>query len=230
MQTLADKILDWHRQLKPDWELPEGWSLLYPFSEPETWRVMEAFYRKYYSDNEPRTLLFGINPGRFGAGVTGIAFTDPIRLEEACGIPNAFEKKPELSSVFVYEVIDRMGGPEAFYRKYFITSLCPLGFLRDGVNANYYDDRALLDAVRPHIERHVRMQIEIFGPSRIALSVGQGQNFKFFQKENRRHGWFEEVWSLPHPRWVMQYRRKRKDEFVRQYVDRLTAAWQTNRR
>ena len=49
-----------------------------------------------------RHLLLGINPGRFGGGVTGIPFTDPIRLQNVCGIENNFEKKQELSSVFIY--------------------------------------------------------------------------------------------------------------------------------
>ena len=31
-------------------------------------------------------------------------------------------------------------------------------------------------------------------------------------------GFFERILPLPHPRWVMQYRRKRKEEFVGQYL------------
>lgn len=41
------------------------------------------------------TNILGINPGRFGAGTTGIAFIDPIRLENECGINNSFPKKVE---------------------------------------------------------------------------------------------------------------------------------------
>ncbi len=228
MDTLADRILAYHRQLTPEWPLPPGWQVLFPFRKAETWRVMEIFYRKYYSDCARRTLLFGINPGRFGAGITGIAFTDPIRLEAVCGIANDFEKKPELSSVFIYELVERMGGPEAFFGKYYITSVSPLGFVHEGLNANYYDHPELLRAVRPLIEKHIQAQIAIFGPTRIALSVGQGQNYQFFQKANRDKGWFEEIWPLPHPRWVMQYRRRQKNSFVERYVERLTQAHQRN--
>ncbi len=224
MQTLADKILAYYRQLKPTWQLPAGWQLLYPFVHKATWRAMEAFYHKYYDDCAPRTLLFGINPGRFGAGVTGIAFTDPIRLEQVCGIDNQFEKKPELSSIFIYEVIEQMGGPDHFFSKYFITSVCPLGFLHNGVNANYYDDSQLLETIRPHIRRHIQDQIVLFGTTSAAVSIGQGTNYKFFKKANQQHRWFEQIWPLPHPRWVMQYRHKQKAHFLTMYRECLHRA------
>jgi hypothetical protein len=44
-------------------------------------KICSSFYQKYYADNKKRSLIIGINPGRFGAGVTGIPFTDPIRLK-----------------------------------------------------------------------------------------------------------------------------------------------------
>ena len=79
--TFADRLLNFHRSLSPDWKLPEGVELLFPFHSPETWGVMTTFFKKYYDDNQFRTIIFGINPGRFGAGVTGVPFTDPAKLE-----------------------------------------------------------------------------------------------------------------------------------------------------
>jgi len=108
---LADRILDYHFQLRPDWELPEGVELLFPYDRPETRAAMTAFYQKYYDDRDGRVFLFGINPGRFGAGVTGIPFTDPVRLQADCGIPNPFRERAELSSDFVYRVVRALGGP-----------------------------------------------------------------------------------------------------------------------
>lgn len=110
---------------------------------------MEAFYLKYYGSSEARTFLFGINPGRFGAGVTGVPFTDPVRLVQDCGIENAFEKRQELSAQFVWSFIRAYGGPEAFCSDFYITSLSPLGFIKAGKNINYYDDRQLIKAVEP---------------------------------------------------------------------------------
>jgi len=45
-------------------------------------KLIREFYTKFYSDCKPRQLVLGINPGRFGAGATGIPFTDTRRLNE----------------------------------------------------------------------------------------------------------------------------------------------------
>lgn len=46
-----------------------------PFREgEEIFSVSSSFYRKFYTDNTPRHLILGINPGGFGAGVTAIPF------------------------------------------------------------------------------------------------------------------------------------------------------------
>ncbi len=56
-----------------------------PFKEnPDALAISSAFYKKYYDDHRMRRLILGINPGRFGAGVTGIPFTDTKRLTEKC--------------------------------------------------------------------------------------------------------------------------------------------------
>ena len=60
--------------------------MMNPYTNGAAWEVVEKFYLKYYNDDRPRAFIFGINPGRHGAGVTGIPFTDPIRLAEKCGI------------------------------------------------------------------------------------------------------------------------------------------------
>jgi hypothetical protein len=54
--------------------------------------------------------------------------------------------------------------------------------------------------------------------------MGQGKNYAFLNKLNQEHGFFEKIIPLPHPRWVMQYRLKRKKEFIREYVDKLSQA------
>ncbi len=223
--TFADRIIDFTRSLRPpDIALPPGFEWLYPYDNPETMRTMSAFYQKFYADNQSRTFIFGINPGRFGAGVTGVPFTDPIRLEKECGIENSFQKKPELSSAFVWQFIHAYGSPESFCRDFYITSLSPLGFVKSGKNINYYDDRQLQRAVEPFIVWNIRTQLDMGGGRETALCLGEGQNFAFFKKVNDTHRFFREIVSLPHPRWVMQYRRKRVDEFVERYVEALKGA------
>jgi hypothetical protein len=195
--------------------------IMNPFEFEESWKITQTFYRRFYSDTNPRYMIFGINPGRFGGGVTGIPFTDPIRLSEECGIPNDFKKKPELSSQYVYEVIRAYGGASAFYGRFFITALSPLGFTSKGINLNYYDDKALLRAIEPFMISCIRQQLETIPSYETCFCLGEGTNFKIFRKLNEKQGFFKNIIPLPHPRWIMQYRRKRMDEFVKKYVDAL---------
>lgn len=131
MDTLADKIIAFNRKLDFTGTLPPGIRIMNPFREQEAvMNISSAFYRKYYDDNTPRHLILGINPGRFGAGLTGIPFTDPGHLTEQCGIPYSGPIAHEPSSVFVYDMIQAFGGVEAFYSLFYISAVCPLGFTK----------------------------------------------------------------------------------------------------
>lgn len=182
------------------------------------------FYHRYFSDQNKRVVLLGINPGRFGAGVTGIPFTDPIRMDAECGLENTFDKKQELSSIFVYDFIRAMGGVQYFYQHFYITSICPLGFVKNGKNYNYYDSPALIEAIMPMILDNLASQISFGLRTDVAFSMGQGKNFDFLKKLNAQYHFFEELIPLPHPRWVMQYRLKKKEDFITEYVTKLQAA------
>lgn len=223
--NFAEQVIAFTRALRPpDIALPPGFDWLFPYDQPETMRALTAFYQKFYSDDQPRVFLFGINPGRLGAGITGVPFTDPLRLEADCGIENTFPKKAELSAQFVWQFIHAFGGPVAFCRQFYITSLSPLGFVKDGININYYDDRHLLKTVEPFIVWNIRTQLKFGAHRGAAICMGEGQNFKVFQKLNAEHGFFRRIIPLPHPRWVLQYRRKKADEYVERYVESLRAA------
>ena len=216
--TQSYAIFDFYKKLDPDFELPRGVAIMNPFTDPLSWELTEAFYNKFYNDTRPRQFIFGINPGRFGGGVTGIPFTDPIRLENECGIKNGLAKKPELSSLFVYEVVNAYGGAQKFYGDFFITALSPLGFTKDGLNLNYYDDKELLKDSKPFIIHCIRQQIATIATNTdYCFCLGEGTNYKIFNKLNEEHQFFKEIIPLPHPRWVMQYRRKRVGEFVEKY-------------
>src|SRR5215510_14813391 len=98
--TQSYAILDFYKKLSPKLKLPAGVAIMNPFADADSWRLAETFYNKFYNDHHPRKFIFGINPGRFGGGVTGIPFTDPIRLKENCSIDHNLSLKPELSSDF----------------------------------------------------------------------------------------------------------------------------------
>ena len=219
--TQSAAILDFYKKLRPRFALPAGISIMNPYREPATWSVAEQFYKKFYGDGRPRGFIFGINPGRHGAGVTGIPFTDPIRLAEQCGIANDWKKQAELSSQFVYAMIDGYGGVDAFYGDYFFTAMSPLGFVRDGKNLNYYDDKELLRDIEPFVLSCIRKQLATMPTRETCFCLGEGENFKYFSRINERHGFFKEIVPLAHPRFVMQYRRKRVEEYVELYLSRL---------
>jgi len=219
--SFAEKVITFYTQMDRDWKLPKGFDLIDPFSSDETVSIFSAFYRKYFDDQKERHFMLGINPGRHGAGVTGVPFTDPKIIEEDCGIENDFKKKNELSAIFVYKFIEAYGGIEEFYDKFYINSVCPLGFLKDGINCNYYDDKKLFAKVEQHIVAGINDQIAFGMKTDVAFCMGNGLNYKFLMKLNDKHGFFDSIVPLPHPRWVMQYRRKRLEEFVDVYVDAL---------
>ena len=218
----CDAILDFYVSLPQTYDPPNGVEVIFPFSHPETRRVMEAFYTKYYCDDHPRTLLFGINPGRFGAGQTGVGFTDPVLIERVCGIANSLPKTRELSAQFICEVVEAYGGPEAFYGDFLFTTVLPFGLLKAGKNYNYYDDAATLAYFEPLIVDAVNTQMHYPNVNRRIASIGKGKNIAYLKKLNRRYGFFESIEELPHPRWVMQYKRKEKVKHIKAYVETLT--------
>lgn len=220
--TFGEQALIFHKDLKPSIKLPKGITWIDAYQNPETRTTFQVFLDKYYNDGQNRRYCFGINPGRFGAGVTGVPFTDPILLESTCGINNDFPKKQELSAIFIHEIIEALGGAEAFFSRFYITSLSPLGLLKDQKNYNYYDDALTLKRTTPFIINCITEQIKFGCDTERAYCLGQGKNFKIFQTLNEKYQWFGEIIPLPHPRWVMQYKRKRKNEFIDEYLQKLS--------
>lgn len=221
--TFAEHVLKFYQSLDlSTHKLPEGVEVLNPYQDKTAFDLTSKFFTKFYSDTQPRKIIIGINPGRFGGGMTGIPFTDPIRLETQCGIPNELPKKPELSSDFIYRMLSAFGGVEKFYSKYFISSVSPLGFTKDSKNLNYYDIKNLQLVIEDFIVQSIRKQLTFNLSTDIGFCLGEGQNYKFLQTLNKEHKFFDQIVPLPHPRFIMQYRRKRLDEFVNHYVNVLS--------
>lgn len=71
MSTFASKVIKFNASLDFKGKLPAGISVMNPFRESEAvLEISSYFYNKYFNDKKPRHLILGINPGRFGAGVT----------------------------------------------------------------------------------------------------------------------------------------------------------------
>lgn len=218
--TFSTRVIDFFHRIQAP-EVPKGIGVMNPYVTEEVKAIVGQFYGKFYDDQHPRRLIFGINPGRFGAGITGIPFSDPVRLEEICGISNTFHKRQEISSVFVYNFIEKYGGPELFYRDYFITATFPLGFTFEGKNINYYDQKPLQEALEALIIRYIKEQLEWNVKTDVAYCLGKGKNLKYLEKLNKKYQFFDEIRPLPHPRWVMQYRYPMRDEIAEQMAFEL---------
>jgi len=218
--TFADRAYAFYSTLRAP-KVPRGVAVMNPYRDRRVLQYVRAFLDTFYADERERTLILGINPGRFGAGVTGVTFTDPVALSDFCGIENHLGRRRELSSEFVFEVVRHLGGPAPFFSRFFLSAICPLGFTRGGVNMNYYDDASLAKAVTPFIVRTLRRQIALGARRDVAVILGAGANLKFMQRLNDAHGFFGELRGLDHPRFIMQYRRKRVADYVRVYEQTL---------
>ena len=224
MSTFAERVIEFNKNLKLEAVLPSGIRAMNPFAENmAALEVSSEFYRKYYSDNRERTLILGINPGRFGAGVTGVPFTDTKRMKEKCGLEISGFATHEPSSVFVYEVIDAWGGVKKFYSDFYINSPSPLGYVSVGkhgkeVNFNYYDSRDLAAAVRPFMVDSLRAHIGVGCRTDVAFCLGSGKNYEYLSRLNDEFRFFGRLVALEHPRFIMQYRSKDKGYYIDKYL------------
>ncbi len=223
--TFADRIIEFNQSLDFKGKLPSGINLLNPFRiNADILPISSAFYRKYYNDTKPRHIILGINPGRFGGGVTGISFTDTKRLTNECGISYTGSETHEPSSVFVYEIIAAYGGCERFYNDFYINSVCPLGFTISDANGkvknyNYYDSKELTEAVSGFIIENIKKQIALGIVTDICFCFGTGKNEKFLRSLNEEYGFFGEIAALEHPRFIMQYKSKSKQQYIEKYMN-----------
>lgn len=223
LNLIADEFYKYLDQLDFADPLPPGIDVLNPMkASKEVREITRLFYQKYYSDTRPRTLILGINPGRLGGGSTGIPFTDTKRLKEKCGLELGDLKTHEPSSVFVYEWIDAMGGAATFYQNFLIHSVCPLGFIKGKLNYNYYDDKILEQMALPLIKQHLAFLTNLNFNKDVVFCLGTGKNFTFLSKLNAGEHYFKKVVPLEHPRYIMQYKSKLKDEYIRDFIDKLS--------
>lgn len=221
MITFADKAITFFQSLRFPARLPKPIQVMNPYQDTTLFNIVTVFFRKFYHDTATRVFLWGINPGRFGSGVTGIPFTDPFALANFLEIPHNLTGKRELSSEFVYRVVEKWGGAKKFYGTFYINSLSPLGFTRLGKNYNFYDDSALLKLSEPFIVQSLSAQLEFGANRKAAICLGTGKLYDVFSQLNDTHHFFETIVPIEHPRFIMQYRRKQIEKFVEKYLTTL---------
>lgn len=222
-KTFGQKVIDFNRNLQYSNALPDNFRVINPYLDnPETIDVMQQFYHKFYNDNNTRKFIVGINPSRHGAGVTGVPFTDTKRLESVCGIPMHSAHTHEISSVYVYDMINEYGGPIPFYNQFYINSPFPLAIVRKSkegnwLNANYYDDRALFDSVKDFMIASLKQHISLGLDTSQVYILGK-KNATFIHKLNQEAHLFGDLKVLEHPRYIQQYKSKEKQLYIDKYI------------
>ncbi|KAB1228984.1 SMUG2 DNA glycosylase family protein [Chryseobacterium viscerum] len=221
-KTFADKVVQFNKNLEYLGDLPEGFQVLNPYLDhPETMEVMQKFYHKYYNDSAQRKFMIGINPSRHGAGVTGVPFTDTKRLESICGIKMESAHTHEVSSVFMYDMIEEYGGADLFYKDIYINSPFPLAIVRKTkngwLNANYYDDKKLFEAVKDFMIDSLKKHIGLNLDTSEVFILGK-KNAEFISKLNKEAKLFDTMTVLEHPRYIQQYKSKEKQLYIDKYI------------
>jgi hypothetical protein len=211
--TFADKAINFFSNIEdpiPGHSEIKSMSIFQNDSVRENIRL---FYQKYYSDADKRTFVIGINPGRLGSGVTGIPFTDTHTLHTLLDISQKSTISKEPTSQFVSQLIKQYPNPADFYKKYFLTSLSPVGFTKNNKNFNFYDDMDFYRKIKPYLIESLRRQLSL-GALPKAIVWGKGKNYSLIKQINDEYNFFTEITPLEHPRYVIQYKRSELEDYI----------------
>ncbi len=170
--------------------------------------AIDAFWKTYYPEGPPRTVICGLNPGRFGAGQSGIPFMDFLSLSQL--LPGLHRLDSERSAGFFFRVVQAYGAAE-FFREFYVTNVASVGFIRHGKNLNY---PALPWQAVEVVERNFLAEMEIVQPARI-ISLGRDVHKTVRKLLGAR---VECETCLPHPAWVATYRSASMEEWVARYL------------
>ncbi|NLX65889.1 MAG: DUF4918 family protein, partial [Bacteroidales bacterium] len=128
----------------------------------------------------------------------------------------------EVSSHFIYDMIEAYGGVREFYSHFYINSPFPLAIVRrskDGnwLNANYYDDKKLFEMVQGFMIESLKKHIDIGLNSSEVFILGK-KNADFIDKLNKKEKLFDKMTVLEHPRYIQQYKSKERGLYIDKYL------------
>lgn len=160
MNSLVDNMLNFYNAINSSDELKQqSITVLNEFIENE--KLVREFYEKYVNNNidNIKVVMCGINPGRYGAGKTGIPFIDFNSLSEL--LQNIKRKDSERSAEFFYSIIKNYRA-EKFYSNIYVTNICSIGFEKSKKNHNYYE---LSEAIKEIIYKNFLEKMKIINPN-----------------------------------------------------------------
>lgn len=140
MKNLIDSKIDFYKEITmgtkthiTDELNKNGISILDGFIKNE--KLVKEFYDEFYQGNYSRIVLCGINPGRLGAGKTGVPFLDYKSLSKMLNNVNINDR--ERSAQFIFSLISKVG-MEHFFKNVYLTNVSWFGFIKDQKNYNYH--------------------------------------------------------------------------------------------
>lgn len=226
-KNFSNRVLEFNEWLANiSLELFDNYSIHNPFdgkNKEQIKAITKAFYKKYYNDNHKRYLILGSSPARKGTATTGIPFEDASHLYKETGILIDDFYINKSSSNFLYDVMEQYGGCEKFYKDFFMSFVCPLGIVNinskgNEVNSNYYENKKLENVLYSFIVDSLKKQISLGIDTSICYCIGSGENFKFLTRINEKYHFFDKIIALEHPRFIMQYNSKDRDQYLSKYM------------
>lgn len=177
----------------------------------DNWNHAKQFYTRYYGDRFPRTVICGLNPGRLGAGKTGVPFLDFASLSTL--LPGIVRQDTEPSAQFFFRVVQHFGA-DSFFRSFFVTNVSWVGFKRGAANLNYAD---LPPKALAFVEKMFQWEMKQVKPLRIVslgVEVQKTVNTLFARTP------VDTTVRLPHPRSCVFPKKVRLR--VQDYIDVLS--------
>lgn len=156
--------------------MDKNWRILNPYAT--NFEYFEFFANKYYADNNFRNIIFGLNPGRFGCGKTGITFTDEKILKSKLKYPrNISQPDKEKTATRIYSVVEETfgGDLDLFFSKYFMSNIFPFGAIDLNGNNVVFNDLMKVSSVRDFSLDFVENTLRLFNPRRV-LCIGLGSH------------------------------------------------------
>lgn len=226
-KNFSNRVLEFNEWLANiSLELFDNYSIRNPFdgkNKEQIKEITKTFYKKYYNDNNKRYLILGSSPARKGTATTGIPFEDASHLYKETGILIDDFYINKSSSYFLYDVMEQYGGCEKFYKDFFMSFVCPLGIVNvnskgNEVNSNYYENKKLENVLYSFIVDSLKKQISLGIDTSICYCIGSGENFKFLTRINEKYHFFNKIIALEHPRFIMQYNSKDRNQYLSKYM------------
>ncbi len=74
------------------------------------------------------------------------------------------------------------------------------------------------DTLYEFIINSLKKQISFGIDTSVCYCIRSGDNFRFLMKINEQYHFFDRIIPLEHPRFIMQYHSKDKDEYLNKYL------------